>query len=173
MQTTCVRCHKAIDSVQGYKFSPTEYVCMSCYDEFRAERVAKAKKQHKNPLIDQYGAEGSRPAPTPPPQSRPAQPQAPAAPQSPAAPQPAAPQDQGTFAPKAPPAAPQAQASPPPAGADICDICKKPIADFAVPLSSGKNACTTCNDILRDVAKSMMVNAKCPSCGAKISPGDI
>ena len=38
MQTTCVRCHKTIDTVQGYKFSPTEYVCMSCYDEFRAER---------------------------------------------------------------------------------------------------------------------------------------
>ena len=49
MQTECVRCHKKIDTVQGYKFSPTEYVCMSCYDEYKAERVAKAKKQHKNP----------------------------------------------------------------------------------------------------------------------------
>jgi DNA-directed RNA polymerase subunit RPC12/RpoP len=168
MQTVCVRCHKTIDSVQGYKFSPTEYVCMSCYDEFKAERAAKAKKQRKNPLLDRYGAERTAPAastaPTPPP---PAPPTVETAPQRPAQPAPQPPSESGMFAPKTSPrpvpAAPAAPRSAP--GADICDVCQKPIPDFKVPLKGGKKVCMGCNDILRDVAKSIALNVKCPHCG--------
>lgn len=182
MQTECVRCHKAIDTVQGYKFSPTEYVCMSCYDEFKAERAAKAKKQQKNPLLDQYGAEpapaaqtpGPKPAQSPPQpaQQPPPSPPQPAAPSAPPPSQPAprgAPQPQ-MFAPKAPPGTPPPQAAAPkaPPKAEICDVCQKPIPDFKVPLKGGKKVCMGCNEILRNVAKSIVLNVQCPHCGKDI-----
>lgn len=174
MQTECVRCHKTMDTVQGYKFSPTEYVCMACYDEFKAERAAKAKQQHKNPLLDQYGAEQPAPA------AAPAEPRPAAAPPQPAPRQtarpapPQAPRSQ-MFAPKAPPGAGAApvgagEASVPKAApsAEICDVCRKPISDFKVPLKDGKKVCMGCNDILGEVAKSLILNAKCPHCGKDI-----
>ena len=180
MQTQCVRCQKAIDTVQGYKFSATEYVCMSCYDEFKAERVAKAKQQKKNPLLDRYGSETQQPEPQP----QAAQPQPPPTPQQPVAP-PAPPQqapasaqpapEQTMFAPKsapesaAPPVGGLKTAAPKPRpAADICDVCQKPIADFKVPLKGGRKACMGCNDILRDVAKSLVLNVQCPHCGKEI-----
>ena len=198
MQTECVRCHKMMDTVQGYKFSPTEYVCMSCYDEFKAERAAKSKKDHKNPLLDRYGAEGMPPAAQPgqpqPAGARPPEPQvspvppaqtaAPPATQEPAAPQPApsapeqapAPQPaprQSMFALKSatptPAAAPVgALKSPAPKkspSAEMCDVCQKPIPDFKVPLKGGKKVCMGCNDLLREVAKSLVLNVQCPQCG--------
>jgi hypothetical protein len=202
MQTECVRCHKVMDTVQGYKFSPTEYLCMSCYDEFKAERAAKSKKDHKNPLLDRYGTEGMSPAAQPgrphpvdaqPPEPRPstvppaqttappaaqepAAPQAPRQPASPPAPQPAP--QQSMFAPKS--AAPTA----PPVGAlkspgpkkpptsDVCDVCQKPIPDFKVPLKGGKKVCMGCNDLLREVAKSLVLNVQCPQCGHEFQVAD-
>ena len=214
MQTECVRCHKMIDTVQGYKFSPTEYVCMSCYDEFKAERVAKARKEHKNPLLDQYGEERqpaagrpAQPGPAAPPQQprqRPAAPppqaQQPAAPERPRQPAPSPPQqpapptapEQQMFAPRQParPAGPARPAEPAgtpaapvgtpkapapkapvpkaPPSADVCDVCQKPISDFKVPLTGGKKVCMGCNDLLRDVAKSLVQNVRCPHCGKDI-----
>jgi len=195
MQTECVRCHKMIDTVQGYKFSPTEYVCMSCYDEFKAERVAKARKEHKNPLLDQYGEErqpaAGRPAqPGPAAPERPRQP-APPPPQQPAPPPPQQPAPPGApeqqmFAPRQParpagpagtpaapvgtPKAPAPKAPVPkaPPSADVCDVCQKPISDFKVPLTGGKKVCMGCNDLLRDVAKSLVQNVRCPHCGKDI-----
>ena len=170
MQTECVRCHKMIDTVQGYKFSPTEYVCMSCYDEFKAERVAKARKQHKNPLLDQYGAERpaqaaqappSDPGTAAPPQQR----QQPVQPPHPKQPEPAVPSGPQMFAPKAAPKAPTAEAPP---SADTCDVCRQPIPDFKVPLKGGKKVCMGCNDILREVAKSLVLNVQCPHCGKDV-----
>jgi DNA-directed RNA polymerase subunit RPC12/RpoP len=184
MQTECVRCHKAIDTVQGYKFSATEYVCMSCYDEFKAERAAKAKKQHKNPLLDRYGAEAQPPVPQGV-QPQPAAPPAPTAPTppqpqlAPAPPQPAAqaaPQQQ-MFTPRSAPAEPAApqvgglKAAAPPKpkpSAEICDVCQKPIPDFKVPLKGGRKVCMGCNDLLREVAKSLAVNIQCPHCGKDV-----
>ena len=170
MQTVCVRCHKTIDSVQGYKFSPTEYVCMSCYDEFKAERAAKAKKQQKNPLLDKYGAEQTAPTAQTPPTPKAATPALETTPQRPrhAAPQP--PAESEMFAPKPAPAAPEAPKSAP--GSDICDVCQKPIPDFKVPLKGGKKVCMGCNDILRDVAKSIVLNVRCPHCGQDFQPAD-
>lgn len=189
MQTECVRCHKAIDTVQGYKFSATEYVCMSCYDEYKAERAAKAKKQQKNPLLEKYGAGAPSPAalanqPGPasaprqpvPPSDRTAPPQpqpTPAPPPMQPAPQPA-PQQQ-MFAPRSAPesaapavgglkaAAPKATSS-----AGICDVCQRPIPDFKVPLKGGKKVCMGCNDLLREVAKSLAIDVQCPHCGKDI-----
>lgn len=189
MQTECVRCHRAIDTVQGYKFSATEYVCMSCYDEYKAERAAKAKKQQKNPLLEKYGAEAQSPAalanlpgpaasaprqPAPPPvRTEPSQPTpAPPTMQQPA-PQPA-PQRQ-MFAPGTAPesAAPpvgglKAAAPKAPSSAGICDVCQKPISDFMVPLKGGKKVCIGCNDLLREVAKSLAIDVQCPHCGKDI-----
>ena len=171
MQTECVRCHKAIDTVQGYRFSATEYVCMSCYDEFKAERAAKAKKQQKNPLIDKYGAEAQPRAPQGV-QPQPAVPRQPASPPIQQAPAPPRPQ---MFAPKSAPepAAPpvgglKAAAPKPRPSADICDVCQKPIADFKVPLKGGRQVCMGCNDILREVAKSLSVSIQCPHCGKDV-----
>ncbi len=174
MQTVCVRCHKTIDSVQGYKFSPTEYVCMSCYDEFKAERAAKAKKQHKNPLLDKYGSEVAAPAAQTPPKPKAPQPAPAPTPQQPRQTAPQPPPDSGMFAPKAAPKpAPSPQAAPKLSpGADICDVCQKPIPDFKVPLKGGKKVCMGCNDILRDVAKSLVLNIKCPHCGQEFQPAD-
>lgn len=180
MQTQCVRCDKTIDTVQGYKFSPTEYLCMSCYDEYKAERTAKAKKQHKNPLMDQFGTEGgtltgekTRRQPSPTPKTAPQQPAPPpaqpAAPQTPpqAAPGPQLFQPMKATPPPGEsvqkPAAPQA-----PPSADVCDVCQKPIADFKVPLKGGKKVCMGCNEVLRDVAKSLVLNLQCPHCGKEI-----
>lgn len=194
MQTECARCHKVMDTVQGYKFSPTEYLCMSCYDEFKAERAAKSKKQQKNPLLDRYGAQGISPAaqaghspPAAAPPAAPAPPEQPstapttrepAAPQPPQEPAPPSPQPaprQQMFAPKS--AAPTPAA--PPVGAlknqppkksptaDTCDVCQKPIPDFKVPLTDGKQVCMECNKLLRDVAKSLVLNVQCPQCGHK------
>ncbi|NQU08381.1 MAG: hypothetical protein HQ583_07445 [Candidatus Abyssubacteria bacterium] len=167
MLTECLRCHKQIDTIQGYKFSPTEYVCMSCYDEFKAERAAKIKKEHKNPLLSQFGEE---PAPAAaPPRQAPQEPVQPAPPK--AAPVNDAP---GMFAPKTPPkpaqqaAAPAAEARKAPPSAEVCDVCQKPIPDFKVPLKGGKKVCMGCNDILRDVAKSLVLNVQCPYCGKEI-----
>ncbi len=218
MQTECVRCHKAMDTVQGYKFSATEYVCMSCYDEFKAERAAKAKKQQKNPLLDQFGSEAApaamapQPRPAQEPQPRQAPPQPPPKPQQPAQepqprqappqpphkPQPPAqrPQEQPVqarpqqpappvaprpprqpqmFSPKASPqaaapsaGAPKAAAPKAPPSADICDVCQRPIPDFKVPLTGGKKVCMGCNDLLRNMAKSLFHDAKCPHCGKDI-----
>ena len=187
MQTECVRCHKAIDTVQGYKFSASEYVCMSCYDEFKAERAAKAKKQHKNPLLEKYGAEAPSPAalanqpgpaaaprqPIPPPvQTAPSQPTTAPPPVQPAPRH--APQQQ-MFAPRsapesaAPPVGGLKAATPKaPASADICDVCQRPIPDFKVPLKGGKKVCMGCNDLLREVAKSLAVTIQCPHCGKDI-----
>jgi len=177
MKTECVRCHKSIDTVQGYKFSPTEYVCMSCYDEFKAERAAKAKKQHKNPLLDKFGTE---PAPTiraqqPQQAQRPQQAPARPAPPQPSQPSSPRPPESEMFAPKAPPqpaaapvGAPKPASPKAPPSADICDVCQKPIADFKVPLKGGKKVCMGCNDILRSVAKSMILNFQCPHCGKDI-----
>lgn len=175
MKTECVRCHKAIDSVQGYKFSATEYLCMECYDAYKAERAARAKKQHKNPLIDQFGEEKAAPtsqqarpstAPKPePPQAGPPQagpPQAtPQQPEAKPAPEP------GRAAPPAPerPKPPPVQQAP---AAEVCDVCKKPISDFKVPLKGGKKVCWDCNGILREVAKSLILNVQCPHCGKEI-----
>lgn len=177
MQTECVRCHKTMDTVQGYKFSPTEYVCMSCYDEFKAERAAKLKKDHKNPLLDRYGTEGVAPDM----QTGVQQPEHPisqvasepaaaplATPQKPAPPAP-----QQMFAPKSAtptPATPQIgepKSAPPKKAppAEICDVCQKPIPDFKVPLKGGKKVCLGCNDVLREVAKSLILNVQCPQCG--------
>jgi hypothetical protein len=162
MQTQCVRCHKSIDTVQGYKFSPTEYLCMSCYDAYKAERTARLKKEHKNPLIDRVGPVApeihppapkvpvaSAPAPQPPPKIEPA----PEPPKSAAS---AAEVLQAPAPPKAPPAG------------ELCDVCKKPISAFKVPLKGGKKVCMDCNDILRDVAKSLILNIQCPHCGKEI-----
>ncbi len=191
MKTECVRCHKVIDTVQGYKFSATEYVCMSCYDEFKAERAAKLKKQQKSSLLEQYGAEpspdGRSPsperAPSPPrPAEQPAQRVAPGPaqpapqqpPSQPQAPRPAPPERQ-MFAPKAPPqtapppgAAPGPVASKPSPTADVCDVCQKPIPDFKVPLQGGKKVCMGCNEILRSLAKTIMLDIQCPHCGKDI-----
>lgn len=148
MLTECMRCHKQLDTIQGYKFSPTEYVCMSCYDEFKAERAAKIKKEHKSPLLNQFGEEPT-PAAAPPRQ----------APQQPVQPAPPKPAQQ--------PAAPAAEARKAPS-AEVCDVCQKPIPDFKVPLKGGKKVCMGCNDILRDVAKSLVLNVQCPHCGKEI-----
>jgi DNA-directed RNA polymerase subunit RPC12/RpoP len=213
MQTQCVRCQKAIDTVQGYKFSATEYVCMSCYDEFKAERAAKAKKQKKNSLLDRYGAEGQAQAPQAAPQPQPTAPspqQAPAPPQPQQAPPPAQPAarpapEQQMFAPRSAPttpapgpsalepvtpqvgglkaAAPEPSApgpvAPGPAAlepsapkprpsAESCDVCQKPISDFKIPLKGGRKVCMGCNDILREVAKSLVLNVQCPHCGKDV-----
>ncbi|UCD57253.1 MAG: hypothetical protein JSV16_15810 [Candidatus Hydrogenedentota bacterium] len=163
MQTQCVRCHKTIDTVQGYKFSPTEYLCMSCYDEYKAERVERARKQHKNPLIDQFGDEAGAStvqATGPPGVSRPQPP--PRAPDSKIAPEPRR---------ATPPPDQRAQAPPPPKPtpeAELCDVCKRPVSDFKVPLKGGKKACLDCNNILREVAKSLVLNIQCPHCGKEI-----
>jgi hypothetical protein len=169
MQTECVRCHKVIDTVQGYKFSATEYVCMSCYDEFKAERAARAKKQHKNPLIDQFGD-----STTAPPTRKPRQPvvsrrQEPAAP--PTSPRTPEPQPPLHEMPSVPPEKESVPAPPPtkaPPSAELCDVCKKPIPDFKIPLKGGKKVCMDCNGLLRDVAKSLILNVKCPNCGKEI-----
>ncbi len=172
MKTECVRCHKEIDTVQGYKFSATEYLCMACYDAYKAERAARARKQHKNPLIDQFGTETAAPpapqqtrppvAPKPQPPPEPAPP--PAAPQPPPA-QPA-PEPVRAAAPAAePPKPPPAQPTP---GAEVCDVCKKPLSDFKVPLKGGKKVCWDCNGVLREVAKSLILNIQCPHCGKEI-----
>ncbi|GAB4330083.1 MAG: hypothetical protein Kow0099_00430 [Candidatus Abyssubacteria bacterium] len=162
MQVKCVRCHKIIDSVQGYKFSPTEYLCMPCYDQYRAERVARSKKQHKNPLVDQFGAETK----TPPARPAPAEP----SPQAgafrlkpPASPPVQRPATEPSPAPGAAPAQPPKPAVTP--AADVCDICKKPLTDFKIPLKGGKKVCWDCNGILRELAKSIPIDVKCPNCG--------
>jgi hypothetical protein len=49
--------------------------------------------------------------------------------------------------------------------ADICDVCQKPIPDFKVPLKGGKKVCMGCNDMLKEVAKSLVLNVQCPQCG--------
>ena len=79
------------------------------------------------------------------------------------------------FAPKTPPGAaappvgaPQAPAPKAPAAADVCDVCQKPIPDFKVPLKGGKKVCMGCNDVLREVAKSLVLNIQCPHCGKDI-----
>jgi len=166
MQTECVRCHKMIDTVQGYKFSPTEYLCMSCYDEYKAERVARAKKQQKNPLLDQFGAKNGGTAAV----SRTPKHVAPAAEPQPSVqqsiPEPAETPPEAAPAPAEPAAPPQAQ--PPPRAAEVCDVCRKPITDFKVPLRGGKKVCWDCNDILRDVAKSLILTVQCPHCGKEI-----
>lgn len=172
MKTECVRCHKAIDSVQGYKFSATEYLCMDCYDAYKAERAARAKKQHKNPLIDQFGEEKA--APTSQQTRAPAAPKPEPPPAQPAPPQAAPQQPETRPAPgpgsAVPPTAERPQ--PPPAqqapAAEMCDVCKKPISDFKVPLKSGKKVCWDCNGILREVAKSLILNVQCPHCGKEI-----
>ena len=162
MQTECARCRRVIDTVQGYKFGPNQYLCMPCYDQFKAERLAKAKKQHKNPLVEQFGKDGSKPA------------QAPAAPPTPPQKQPPTPQ---MFQPKSPPK-PQGQApapqpsAPPPSqpqpSVETCDICKKPLDGFRFPLQGGKKVCLDCNNLLREVAKSLILNVQCPHCGKDI-----
>jgi hypothetical protein len=177
MKTECVRCHKEIDTVQGYKFSPTEYLCMSCYDAYKAERAARARKQHKNPLIDQFGAEAAesalqetRPPIAPKPEPPPPQPAPPQAAPPQAAPQPPevkpAPEPVRAAAPSA------ERAKPPPAqpapAAEVCDVCKKPVSDFKVPLKGGKKVCWDCNSILREMAKSLILNVQCPHCGKEI-----
>ncbi len=164
MQTQCVRCHKTIDTVQGYKFSPTEYVCMSCYDEYKAERVARAKKQHKNPLIEQFGAEPKAAVKEPPPRASAPQ-------QAPSQSIPAPPGKPGQQqAPPAPPSRERTQAptQPPAASSELCVVCKKPLSAFKVPLKGGKQACMDCNDLLRDVAKNLVLTIQCPHCGKEI-----
>ncbi|MBI4830470.1 MAG: hypothetical protein HY801_02730 [Candidatus Lindowbacteria bacterium] len=162
MLTQCVRCHKSIDTVQGYKFSPTEYLCMSCYDAYKAERTARLKKEHKNPLIDRVAPVASEMrsqlAKVQPPAAPVAQPQ----PKTEPAPEPAKPVPPAAERPQAPPS-PQAA----PAG-DMCDVCKKPLSAFKVPLKGGKKVCMDCNNILRDVAKSLILNVQCPHCGKEI-----
>jgi hypothetical protein len=142
---------------------------MSCYDEYKAERVAKAKKQHRNPLIDQFGTEGGKRA-TPPPKPgvpKPAQPlEKPAVPTEPVPPQPVSQQPQAPAAPDKP--APKPAAPKPSPSAEICDVCKNPITDFKVPLKGGGKVCTGCNEVLRDVAKSLILNIQCPHCGKDI-----
>ena len=170
MQTQCVRCHKPIDTVQGYKFSPTEYLCVTCYDEYKAERAARARKEHKNPLMEKFGKETpgaavQEPRPAAPPKPQPAaapaaQPKAPVQPPE----QPAAEPARPTTPPAGPPKAP----TPPPAVAEICDVCKKPIGPFKVPLKGGKKVCMDCNNLLREIAKSLIVNVQCPHCGKEI-----
>jgi hypothetical protein len=133
---------------------------MSCYDAYKAERAAKAKKQHKNPLIDQFGAEGgARRRPTPVPEPAP-QPSAPSSAEPAAASQPETPRAPNESAQKA---APQ-----PAPSAEVCDVCKQPITDMKVPLKGGKKVCLGCNDVLRDVAKSLILNIQCPHCGKDI-----
>ena len=173
MQTECVRCHKMIDTVQGYKFSANEYVCMSCYDEYKAERTTRAKKQHKNPLLDQFGAKSGSSVsqtigPEPAPKSH-------VPPSAPAEPKPAAPQSGPQPIPAPPAAAPRsakpAKAPSPPQqeiAAEVCDVCKKPLKDFKVPIKGGKKVCWDCNGILREVAKSLILTVPCPHCGKEI-----
>jgi hypothetical protein len=156
---------------------------MSCYDEYKAERAARAKKQHKNPLIDQFGTEGGaqtaqqpRAPITPTPQSPESppeqQPPPPAQQQTAPPPLPERPAgyEPGLRKPPAPAEAPPAQPQPPPKSpaGEVCDVCKKPIADFKIPLKGGKKVCMGCNDMLRDVAKSLILNVQCPHCGKEI-----
>lgn len=37
-----------------------------------------------------------------------------------------------------------------------------------VPLKGGKKVCMGCNETLRDVAKSLILNIQCPHCGEEI-----
>ncbi|MBI5118584.1 hypothetical protein HZA56_19115 [Candidatus Poribacteria bacterium] len=157
MQTQCVRCHKSIDTVQGYKFSPTEYLCMSCYDMYKAERTARLKKEHKNPLIDRVGPTAA--------ELRPQALKAPAV----AAPAPPPPKTEPPpESAKPAPAVAEAPQTPAPPAGELCDVCKKPISAFKVPLKGGKKVCMDCNNILRDVAKSLILNIQCPHCGKEI-----
>jgi predicted RNA-binding Zn-ribbon protein involved in translation (DUF1610 family) len=172
METHCVRCQKTIDTVQGYKFSSTEYLCVTCYDEYKAERKAKAKKQHKNPLLEQFGTERTTPADRRHPATQPSTPQHQPAPSPPPAEpvvaQPAAqPSPPATPAPAAPAAQPPAPPKAKPS-VDLCDVCKKPIPDFKVPLPGGKKVCMSCNEALRALAKTLAGNIKCPHCGKEI-----
>lgn len=174
MQTECVRCHKSIDTVQGYKFSPNEYVCMDCYDEYKKERASRAKKQHKNPLIDQFGAEGAAaarrqtPLPVEPkPQPQPAPPAPPPRPEMWPEPDPGA-VPPFEDRPQVPPPAQTPAPEQAPSSEELCDVCKKPVSDFKIPLTGGKKVCMDCNTILRDLAKSLILTVKCPSCGKEI-----
>jgi len=146
---------------------------MPCYDAYKAERTARAKKQHRNPLIDKFGeapatptaqdvtATVSSPKPRPAPQAFQTK-----------APPPADKQPMGE--PVQPPPAPTEQAAKPPSpapaapAAEVCDICKKPLAGFKVPLKGGKKVCMDCNGVLREVAKSLILNVQCPHCGKEI-----
>ncbi len=172
MQTHCIRCKKKIDTVQGYKFSPNEYLCMPCYDQYKAERTAKAKKQHKNPLLEQFGTDVATSQPTgtriPAP---PSSPKPSVAPPEPKSAEPLQPSPTKETSAQTPPSPEPDRSAPPPqttAAADTCDVCKKPITDFKVPLKDGKKVCWDCNEILRDVAKSMILNVQCPHCGKDI-----
>jgi hypothetical protein len=153
-----------IDSVQGYKFSPTEYLCMPCYDQYRAERVARSKKQHKNPLVDQFGAE-TKTAPAPP---RPTPPEPTPKPATFQMKPPAPPPVQQPVAEPSPAKKPAQPAPPKPAATpaiDTCDVCKKPLTDFKIPLKGGKKVCWDCNGLLRELVKSIPIDVKCPNCG--------
>lgn len=169
MQTECARCGRAIDTVQGYKFGPNQYLCMPCYDQFKAERVAKAKQQHKNPLVEQFGKESPKQTPEPP-AARKAQPAAPLFQPKPPPKPVARPPSQETRAPAAPAAGPEksAPAPAPPPAEEICDVCRRPLGGFKFPLKGGKKACLDCNNLLRDVARSLILNIQCPHCGREI-----
>ncbi len=167
MQTECARCRRAIDTVQGYKFGPNQYLCMPCYDQFKAERLAKAKQQHANPPAGKFGKEPGKPASEPPTASqnhKVQQPQTFRPRQQAAAPT----TQQRPAAPPISPAASDRPASPPQPSAETCDVCKRPLGGFKFPLKGGKKACPECNEILREVAKSLILNVQCPHCGKEI-----
>jgi recombinational DNA repair protein (RecF pathway) len=168
MQTQCARCGKAIDTVQGYKFGPNQYLCMPCYDQFKAERLAKVKKQQGTPPADQFGKDAAKPAQGPAALPQIKQPAAQTPPKSTFTPTPSAPVREP--APKAAPSsagpekmAPQAKPS-----VEVCDVCKKPLNGFKFPLKGGKKVCLECNNLLREVAKSLILNVQCPYCGKEI-----
>jgi len=138
---------------------------MPCYDQFKAERLAKAKKQHKNPLVEQFAdAPKAAQRPAAPPQQQP----------SPQEIQPRPPQRPVQRAPAKAPAPSPAPAEKPQAApqtspaVETCDVCRKPLDGFKFPLKGGKKVCLECNNLLREMAKALILNVQCPHCGKEI-----